>query len=79
MNLEVKNNVVVGGAGLIGSNKVDALLKEHVTGVIIYDNFVRSTHDNVENLVKEPHVRVFKVGDDICQTDIINEAFNRML
>ena len=75
MDLKGKKLVVVGGAGLIGSHTVEKLLKEDVKEVIIYDNFVRGTHGNIENALKDPRVRIFEIGGDICQTDILNEAF----
>lgn len=75
MDLKGKKIVVVGGAGLIGSNTVDELVKEDVKEIVIYDNFVRGTHGNIENALKDPRVRVFDIGGDICQTDILNEAF----
>ncbi|MBX3486361.1 MAG: NAD-dependent epimerase/dehydratase family protein [Candidatus Paracaedibacteraceae bacterium] len=75
MNLKGKKIVVVGGAGLIGSHTVDALLKEDIKELIIYDNFVRGTHGNIESALKDPRTRIFEIGGDICQTDILNEAF----
>jgi len=75
MELKGKKVVVVGGAGLIGSHTVDALLKEDLKEIIIYDNFTRGTHGNIEHALKDPRVRVFEIGGDICQTDILNEAF----
>ncbi len=77
MDLAGKKIVVVGGAGLIGSHTVDELIKEDVKEIIIYDNFVRGTHGNIENALKDPRVRVFEIGGDICQTDILNEAFKK--
>ena len=41
MDIRGKKFLVIGGAGLIGSHTVDALLKEDVGEVIVYDNFVR--------------------------------------
>jgi UDP-glucose 4-epimerase len=75
MDLKGKKLVVVGGAGLIGSHTVDELLKEDIKELIIYDNFIRGTHGNIETALKDSRVRVFEVGGDICQTDILNEAF----
>ncbi|MBM3610770.1 MAG: NAD-dependent epimerase/dehydratase family protein [Alphaproteobacteria bacterium] len=75
MDLKGKKLVVVGGAGLIGSHTVDALLKEDIKELIIYDNFVRGTYGNIETALKDPRVRVFEIGGDICQTDILNQAF----
>lgn len=75
MDLKGKKLVVVGGAGLIGSHTVDELLKEDIKELIIYDNFVRGTYGNIEVALKDSRVRVFEIGGDICQTDILNEAF----
>ncbi len=75
MDLKGKKLVVVGGAGLIGSHTVDELLKEDIKELVIYDNFVRGTHGNIETALKDPRVRVFEIGGDICQRDILNEAF----
>jgi UDP-glucose 4-epimerase len=74
MKLQGKKIVVIGGAGLIGSHTVDALLQEDVNDVVIYDNFVRGTQDNIEQALQDPRVRVFDIGGDICQTDILREA-----
>lgn len=75
MQLTGKKLVVVGGAGLIGSHTVDQLLEEDFKELIIYDNFVRGTQSNIENALKDPRVRIFEIGGDICQAYILNEAF----
>jgi UDP-glucose 4-epimerase len=75
MNLTGKKLVVVGGAGLIGSHTVDHLIKEDVKEVLIYDNMVRGNEDNLQNALKDPRVRVYDVGGDITQTDILQSAF----
>ena len=75
MNIEGKKFVIVGGAGLIGSHTVDQLIKEDVKEVIIYDNFVRGTNENLCKALKDPRVKIFEIGGDICQNDILNEAF----
>lgn len=74
MNLSGKKVVVIGGAGLIGSHTVDLLTKEDVGEVLIYDNFVRGRTENLANALKDPRVKIYDVGGDICQTDILNEA-----
>ena len=74
MNIEGKKLVVVGGAGLIGSHTVDRLLQEDVKEVVIYDNFVRGRAESLENALKDPRVKIFDVGGDILQTDILEAA-----
>lgn len=74
MDICGKKLVVIGGAGLIGSHTVDCLIKEDVGEVVIYDNFVRGREENLVNALKDPRVRIFDIGGDICQSDILNEA-----
>jgi len=69
-----KKLVVIGGAGLIGSHTVDRLLQEDVREIVIYDNFCRGTHGNLEEALKDPRLRIFEIGGDICQSDILAEA-----
>ena len=66
--------VLVGGAGLIGSHTVDRLLKEDVGEVVIYDNLVRGRAENLEDALKDPRVRIYDIGGDILQTDILESA-----
>lgn len=75
MQLQGKKIVVVGGAGLIGSHTVDRLIREDVKEVVIYDNFVRGRVENLNNALKDPRVRIYDIGGDILQTDILESAF----
>lgn len=74
MALNGKKAVVIGGAGLIGSHTVDQLIKEDVKEVIIYDNFVRGTHENLANALRDPRIKIYDVGGDVTQTDILQSA-----
>lgn len=74
MDVRGKKLVVIGGAGLIGSHTVDALIKEDVAEIIIYDNFVRGTRENLAQALKDPRVKINEVGGDITQTDLLNAA-----
>lgn len=74
MDIRGKRLVLIGGAGLIGSHTADRLLAEDVGEVVIYDNFARGTPDNLAIALKDPRVRVFEIGGDICQTDILEAA-----
>lgn len=76
MDIKGKKLVVVGGAGLIGSHTVDRLIQEDVKEVVIYDNFVRGRVENLRNALKDPRVKVFDVGGDILQTDILEAALD---
>ena len=62
LNLDGKKVVVIGGAGLIGSHTVDLLTQTAVREVIVYDNFVRGTTDNLTAALKDPRVKMFEAG-----------------
>lgn len=74
MDIKGKKLVVIGGAGLIGSHTVDHLIKDDVKEVVIYDNFVRGRAENLHNTLKDPRVRIYDVGGDVMQTDILESA-----
>ncbi len=74
MDLKGKKFVVIGGAGLIGSHAVDQLLQHDVGSVLIYDNFVRGRYENLHGALRDPRVRIFEVGGDIMQSDILQAA-----
>lgn len=75
MDITGKKLVLVGGAGLIGSHTVDRLVKEDVGEIVIYDNFARGSWGNLEGALKDPRVKVYEVGGDITQSDILESAF----
>ncbi len=74
MDLRGAKVVVIGGAGLIGSHTVEALCEEDVAEIVVYDNFVRGTEENLALALQDDRVRIFEVGGDICQTDILRAA-----
>ena len=74
MDISGKKLLVIGGAGLIGSHTVDALLKEDVGEVIVYDNFVRGRMENLVNARRDPRFKVYDIGGDILQSDILEAA-----
>lgn len=76
MNLAGQKFVVIGGGGLIGSHTVEALTREDVGEVLIYDNFVRGSRDNLRGALKDPRVKIYDVGGDILQSDILETALD---
>jgi UDP-glucose 4-epimerase len=74
MDLRDKKFLVIGGAGLIGSNTVDALLREDVAEIRIYDNFTRGREENLADALKDPRVKIFELGGDILHRDILDAA-----
>jgi len=74
MQLDGKKVVVIGGAGLIGSHVIDLLVGEAAREIVVYDNLVRGTVDNLAGALRDPRVKLYEVGGDICQTDILASA-----
>ncbi len=68
--------MLVGGAGLIGSHTLESLLRHDIGEVLVYDNFARGSMDNIEAALGDPRVRLYEVGGDICQTDILSDAIS---
>ena len=63
-NNKIKNSsiLVTGGAGFIGSYLIEQLLKHSPKKIIIIDNLVRGSYDNMENFINNPVVE-FIEGD----------------
>src|SRR5688500_8093738 len=78
MDLKGKAFLVIGGAGLIGSHTVDALLREDVAKVVVYDNFVRGREENLADALKDTRCKIFDIGGDILQSDILDAAMKRV-
>jgi UDP-glucose 4-epimerase len=74
MDIRGKRLVVIGGAGLIGSHTVDLLTREDVGEIVVYDNFARGTPANLAAALRDPRVKLFEAGGDICQSDILDAA-----
>lgn len=74
MDVRGKKFVVIGGAGLIGSHIAEQLAQEDIAKIVIYDNFARGTQGNLENVIRDPRVKIYEAGGDICQSDILNSA-----
>lgn len=74
MDIKGKKLVVIGGAGLIGSHTVDQLISQGAGEVLVYDNFVRGRIENLAGALRDPRVKIFEVGGDVLQTDILEAA-----
>jgi len=74
MEIRDKRFVVIGGAGLIGSHTVDALLEAGAGQVVVYDNFARGVHENLTGALQDGRVSLFEAGGDITQTDVLAAA-----
>ncbi len=66
--------LVIGGAGFIGSYVVSELLKTGAKKVVIYDNFARGKMENIEASLNDDRCRIFPLGGDVREIDILNEA-----
>ncbi len=78
MDIRGKKFLAIGGAGLIGSHTVDALLKEDIAELRIYDNFTRGREENLSAALKDPRVKIFPLGGDIMHRDILDTAMKGM-
>lgn len=74
MDIRGKTFLAIGGAGLIGSHTVDALLKEDIAELRIYDNFTRGREENLREALCDPRVKIFPLGGDILHRDILDAA-----
>jgi len=74
VDIKGKTLVAIGGAGLIGSHTVDALLRHDVAKVVVYDNFVRGTHENLASALRDPRLSIYEAGGDITQSDVLRSA-----
>lgn len=74
MELKDKRVLVIGGAGLIGSQIVSQLVETDVQEIIIYDNFFRGRQDNIKAALSDPRVSVSPHGGDILHSDILENA-----
>ena len=74
MDIRGKKLVLIGGAGLIGSHTLDTLVKEDVKEILIYDNMSRGSFQNIETQLNDPRVKLYEIGGDILQPDILESA-----
>lgn len=81
MNLDGAKILVTGGCGLIGSTTIDQILAhEHPEEIVIFDNLVRGSMRNVEEILKDPRVRLVK-GDirDQSAIETVTEGMDAVI
>jgi UDP-glucose 4-epimerase len=76
MNVEGAKILVTGGCGLIGSTTIDQLLRDKPAKIVIYDNLVRGSMHNVEEILKDKRVELIK--GDIRDVDHIRKVTEGM-
>ena len=77
MKLEDKN-VLIGGAGFIGSFVVAELLKHPVNKVVMYDNFARGKKSYLDEQLNDSRCELFPIEGDIREVDILDKAMKDM-
>ncbi|MCR9079544.1 MAG: NAD-dependent epimerase/dehydratase family protein [Hyphomonadaceae bacterium] len=81
MNLDGAKILVTGGCGLIGSTTIDQILAhESPEEIVIFDNLVRGSMRNVEQILKDPRVRLVK-GDirDRTAIETVTEGMDAVI
>ena len=63
--------LVIGGAGFLGSHIVDQLTDTPAREIIVLDNFVRGTRDNLRSAVRDERVRL--VEGSVTDRDLLRE------
>lgn len=74
MDIRGKRFLVIGGAGFIGSHLVDLLTREDVAEIRVYDNLTRGSEENLADALNDPRVRLFELGGELLQRDILDAA-----
>jgi UDP-glucose 4-epimerase len=64
--------LITGGAGFIGSHTADQLLMENVKKIIIIDDFIRGSRENVAEAMKSGKVKLIKgdIRDEVLLDDL---------
>jgi len=66
--------MVIGGAGLVGSHIVDQLTRQLVSEIIVYDNFVRGTRQNLTKAINSPKVKIVEAS--MMDTEKLRQEMN---
>lgn len=72
-NLSGSRILITGGAGFIGSFIADQLLGENVEEIILIDNLIRGSKNNVENALSSDRVKL--IEGDIRNRNLLDNLF----
>ncbi len=78
MNLKNKRILVIGGAGFIGSHTVEKLLKYQVSEILIYDNFIRGTLENLKKYLKDQRFKIISNNPNILDRETLDNAMKNI-
>jgi len=78
MNLSGTKQLVIGGAGFIGSHLVEELLTTEVAEVVVFDNFVAGKPENLSAALEDPRCRLAEGICDIRDPDALAAAMKGM-
>jgi len=76
MNISGSKILVTGGCGLVGAATIEQLLREDIGKIVIFDNLVRGSLHNVEEMLKDPRVELVK--GDIRDVDHVRKVSEGM-
>jgi len=68
--------LITGGAGFIGSHITDQLLAEDVKEIILIDDFIRGSRENVANAMKSGKIKL--IEGDIRNQALLDELFENV-
>jgi len=74
MDNKIKNSniFVTGGAGFIGSYVIEELLTHEPKQIVILDNFIRGSHENMKNFKDHPAIKL--VEGDIRNSELLEQC-----
>lgn len=73
MKIHGSRVLVTGGAGVIGSHTVDQLITKGASEIIVLDNFIRGTEENLKWATTHGNIQV--VEGDIRDRELLKELF----
>jgi len=73
IDLKNKRFLITGGAGFVGAFVVEQLLEEEAGEIIIIDNFIRGSEDNIKEALKDQRVKLIR--GDIRDRELLDSIF----